>query len=499
MAQLTVPRGKRGGPVVRTTDDLMTYWGERITAVAPDEEYRERSSIIMRGDRLFHYGSHFELARIVRRPNGRARMVLLNGDQFRGSGGWGPSTNARQWGVRKIVERETAGTNIVTLNVPFSALDAAGIDFDSITVLDTREDRYERTERIVSELPSDISQDDAGPYTYSHPGYRRERVVQREDGKWIVPEYRHWLADSLFKAASNEWRLRPATREEREVYLVWEEWSNRRRELDRAFTDAMRDAANAHFLKRRYDMGAAQLEDRPLPTDEEIAALDRAREEARAALNAHDELKPPHNEVLRRGKKLVVERRVRRWAKYLSSFDYNEAGRPYFLCELRYRSPANTVAEAIDDLRPDAVIAAQASGVEVLRQGDVFAIPTALTTRELKSRAELYEEPGTFRDRVAIRSREKHGKAADILDTNHRATHVIVTKDGDYYGRGYMYHDPGGWRTPDHARLKLGDGNTWYRLVKNTVPQARTGMTHRTAAVNQSGNSRAWMLGGQVD
>jgi hypothetical protein len=89
-----------------------------------------------------------------------------------------------------------------------------------------------------------------------------------------------------------------------------------------------------------------------------------------------------------------------------------------------------------------------------------------------------------------------------VLNTNHRPTHLIVTKDGDYYGRGFMYHDPSGWgRTPDHVRLKLGDGKTWHRLVKNTVPKDRDLGRGRVSSMrtNQSGQNRAWTIGGSVD
>jgi hypothetical protein len=89
--------------------------------------------------------------------------------------------------------------------------------------------------------------------------------------------------------------------------------------------------------------------------------------------------------------------------------------------------------------------------------------------------------------------------AADVLGTNHRATHLIVTKTATTTGRGLMYHDPSGWgRTPDHARVKLGDGKTWYRLVKNTVPET-SDRTTRVTGMNQSGQSRAWTIGGSVD
>lgn len=430
--KVTAPRGKRGGVLIRRTNDLIDYWAERITTRPDYDEWRESSSIIMRGDTLYHYGTHFPLALVIRHPNGRARIVLLNGDQW-SSAGFGPTTTSRQFQVRDVVNREIAGTRIQTLTVPFSALEAADIVKSSIKPLEVREDRWVRTDTAYAtdELPSSVYTDDwdESRYVYNHgDGPRRLPVEQREDGKWIVPEFRHWLADSLFSANVKAW-----------------------------------DRNTGETTERR--------------------------------------------------------------AKFLSSFDYNEESSPYFMCELP-RTSARTVDEALEALKPKAVKDAMSNGVDVLRQGDVFALPTSLTTKELKSRATSH----TFRvleakpcgecalcldgcphycidqrhvwqeAQTAIRSRTKHGAGADILNTNHRATNVIVTEDGDYYGRGFMYHDPSGWRTPDHARLKLGDGKTWYRLVKNTVPKDRTGIHHgRSALVNQSGSNRAWTLGGRVD
>jgi hypothetical protein len=100
---------------------------------------------------------------------------------------------------------------------------------------------------------------------------------------------------------------------------------------------------------------------------------------------------------------------------------------------------------------------------------------------------------------VTIRSRQKHGMAADVLKTNHRPTHLIVRRTATTMARGLMYHDPrAGVETPDHRRLKLGDGQTWYRLVKNTVPES-SDRTSGRVGLNQSGQSRAWTLGGSVD
>lgn len=178
----------------------------------------------------------------------------------------------------------------------------------------------------------------------------------------------------------------------------------------------------------------------------------------------------------------AYEQRDRR-AKFLSSFDYQESRPLYFLAELP-RSNVETVDDAFELLKPPAVAAAMNSGLEVTRQGDIFAIPTSLTTRELKSIA---------RD---------VGKRLALLGGTHQATEVIVTKNGDCYARGTLYHAPGEWRTSDHARRKIGNGKVWHRILKNTVPGfSRNGWipTGTNSGAIRRGNVRAWSAGGSVD
>ena len=116
-----LPRTRNGRPRLRLTSDVTDYWAERIHQDAPGREHFQRSSMICEGDSLFHYGHHFELARIMRDKRGRTRLVLLNGDSWSGSGGFGHSTASRQAEARSAVMR----ANVPNMIVPFSALDAA--------------------------------------------------------------------------------------------------------------------------------------------------------------------------------------------------------------------------------------------------------------------------------------------------------------------------------------------------------------------------------------
>lgn len=151
-------------------------------------------------------------------------------------------------------------------------------------------------------------------------------------------------------------------------------------------------------------------------------------------------------------------------AYFLSGYDANEPGFGlYFLAQLREDLKPQTVAEAFEALKPlDVQYAERHQHLAVLRQGDVFAIPDTVSTRDL---------PGPSK------------RSEYVLGVNHQATEVRTDGMGNTYARGTLRHSPREWgRQPEHRRLKLGDGKTWYQLVRNTVP-----------------DGRSWAIGGKVD
>lgn len=170
------------------------------------------------------------------------------------------------------------------------------------------------------------------------------------------------------------------------------------------------------------------------------------------------------------GDSLFIAHANGRRRRFLSSFDYQEAQPLYFLCEMPRTSKATTVEEAYEDLKPDAVKDAESAGMKVTRQGDMFAIPTALTTKQVKML--------TPHRKGRIVKRPRRG----LLGTNHTATEVLFCTYGRVYARGLLYHAPGDHRAPDHARRKIGDGKTWHLLVKNTVPRAQASPRTRELA-----------------
>jgi hypothetical protein len=142
---------------------------------------------------------------------------------------------------------------------------------------------------------------------------------------------------------------------------------------------------------------------------------------------------------------------------YLSSLDYEDRRRSYFLCQLP--NAVSTIEEAYDSLMPVQVSYAKALGRNVLRQGDIFAIETSIKTRDLT--------------RPTQKRMQLHG-------TTHVATDVRYIL-GRTYARGTIRHAPqliDQGRRPQHEMVKLG--KTWWEIHKNKA-------------------EGSWQLAGRVD
>lgn len=126
---------------------------------------------------------------------------------------------------------------------------------------------------------------------------------------------------------------------------------------------------------------------------------------------------------------------------FLSSIDEAEnwRTRAYFLCRLP-RS-VSSVSDAYEALVPDEVRTARATGIEVRRQGDIFAIATARKTRQIRAATQRHLQ---------------------LFDTTHVATEARL--NGAVYIRGTLRHIPED-RPSQHGMLRLG--TSWWIAVKN--------------------------------
>jgi hypothetical protein len=145
---------------------------------------------------------------------------------------------------------------------------------------------------------------------------------------------------------------------------------------------------------------------------------------------------------------------------YLSSTDeqepLNHRNAAYFLCKLC--EPAASITEVYESLQPFPVRKAFEEGLKVLRQGDVFAVPTPLMTKQI---------PAKTRKRAYIFdiSTEQYRVPAESHTCSE--LHLVEQVDGnEWYGRGIMRHEPYR-RLSQHKRVRLG--NVWYRFYKNTA------------------------------
>jgi hypothetical protein len=145
---------------------------------------------------------------------------------------------------------------------------------------------------------------------------------------------------------------------------------------------------------------------------------------------------------------------------YLSGVDETGKGSGmYFFAELATKQAPPTLEEAYNTLKPKVVREAEGDGLNVLRQGEWFAIPAQVRTSELMRDVE--------RGIAAYRQRHVLGK-----DGHHELEEAVVYKAGErkgqVYARGVLRHTQ-----DEHTDLDLGTVR-WYLVVHNVVGASYT-------------------------
>lgn len=206
---------------------------------------------------------------------------------------------------------------------------------------------------------------------------------------------------------------------------------------------------------------------------------------------------------------------------YISGFDANEDPPLYFLARLPQM--VSSYAEGIEALKPPSVKLAEAQGLRVRRQGDMFAIPTTWRSHDLRAMGAVFSTTVTV-SRKIVPSRDvftrmrasmmamsnvadrivwgeespplpqpvpppppppdpridadglitvEHTHRRGLYGTAHTATELAYLHDGTMFARGTIEHDPAhvlmDGRNPDHKPLPL-PGKTWWLVARNTVP-----------------------------
>lgn len=379
--------------------DVIRRWVQ--VSVGKQKRYLspERCSVKVIGDNLYSYGSHFELAR--RLSDG---VFLCNGDT------WGSFTGRQQGQLRNVLDGDrrwngkTYATHTTAYDrvvIPYSALNAAGIDLDSIKIIEKRDDHSIEVLRNGASLPNHLfGYWRAANYPRSFAGDDHSKPIhgpanQNQIGYW-------------FRGAMGYAKKTPE--------MCRQEWDKIKDDYAVSFDESTK---RWHWTDHRHQLGECVFDC-----------------------------------------ELVVYGGSRRQATFISAWDNQDTG-TYFLSELPH--PVASLDGAYEALKPQTVRLAELEGKRIVRQGDIFAVETDLTTRQVKALV----RPEDMLPGVPHSINEHITKMGNLLGTNHKVTEQVVLPSGAVLARGILHHKPP-FRDPDHRRQWLG--KKWHVIVKNTVP-----------------------------
>lgn len=450
-------------------DDIITRWLDRELGKTTRPNYSRTSSNVWGDDGvLYSYGTHFPLIETLRDKRGNAVGFLLNADNH------SVSTRRHQ----SIAENAVLRTGLPFAAIPFEALRAAGIERNTVQIVDSRPAGHETIPHHV-----DVRVGDDLPVGWSirwHEGvsygYDRETGKPTHKPRWFAEMKRSTDDDygpRVDVDACDETRvamfLNAVGCDTRTIDVppIKLRWNTYRHWLGASLIRAR--VRDHRWIKCRGDKCDNRWEGATAADD----CLCGRRITTRAG-----------QQIEERGE----NRRVYRWAMFLSDFDQQEPRALYFFCELpkvpRGTEP-QTIEQALRDLRPDVVKMADAMGKTVTRQGDIFAVPmpsvdkrtlrkmgATFGTRDGKVEEVMVDAPTVDGGVVQVPRYRQVVPRAQLLGTNHVASQSATLPDGTTFARGTLWHRPSG-RDADHVRRKMGDGKTWHLIVKNTVPIGR--------------------------
>jgi hypothetical protein len=445
-------------------DAICDRWIDVCFERTTKDNFSRSNKIFADGDRIYSYGHHFEMARVLRDRKGKPRGFLINGERV------SVTTTRHQGEVRSAIKK----TGLPRVIIPYSALDAAGIDPDTVELIDVTEDRSIETKHVVYEQPENT------------------KWVEVDDMKFVKltdEELSALVAERNAKALADwkqqvEWEDEERDRTTLSPNRNYRAWQGTREQGPKVHTVEGLDPWDLNkYVRVGTHMELQWKRGYGGPT---VKVLDDGRTEYSWTTHRHllgESLVKGRINLTRRpvdckkcngtgqiNPDLVVTRpgqisanlcracdgvgfaRQTRTAYFLSGFDHNEPREVYFFCELPRGVRPTTIEEAYEDLKPDAVKLAEQMGRTVRRQGDIFAIELRGTTkRALRARGARFEKRG------------------NLLNTNHEATEVAYLPDGSTLVRGTLWHNPA-FRDPDHVRCTVG--KSWHIAIKNTVPIA---------------------------
>lgn len=428
----------------RAGEAAIDAWHKLVTGQST-EEPEDCNQIKVRGDVLYSYGNHFELARPLRNKRGKIHSYLLNGDTY------SQSTTQHQSHVRYLLRDEQ------TVIIPYEALNSAGIDLETVQIIHTKPDTHTTTHHRTTERPPRSK-------WVNHPIHKDRRLTPEE----VTAELDKMHAEALASYALYiRWSEEATARGETGGYWgrkVAEGPPKRAEKLPESAMTIRYVASHERRLHRNGREWGGEIDVKTLPDGTLEYSWSTTRHWLgesliRARVTWQDAKDWP--------------KRHHRWAYYLSGFDHEEARPLYFFAELPRGVKPETVQEAYETLKPDPVKVAEQMNRPVFRQGDIFGVPLeAMDRKALKAMGARIERRRMAEIELSPVMREvRPANLPYVLNTNHTATEVAYLPDGVTLARGTMYHDPQG-RRADHARRRIGDGKSWHVVIKNTVPIA---------------------------
>lgn len=428
----------------RTWDSVVNDWFDRIDS---DKYFTlNTGDVKFFGDNTglsFRNWRTTRIAEPLRTKSGKLRGLLINGDRapyngwhtnptdfvvtvasYRIQSAWTQlQEHQREWLVRQRVGDRRPLYNIPRVILPFSVLDAAGIDRSSIQVIEVTADQ-----RIETEVRYDEVQ----------PRWRwRSHAIHGSPDFKTAEEGRAYWRQNL-----NHWE-RPGY----PIVVRWTHYPRTKHEINVEETDL---ADWPEGIRNPYRKIGSEMKLHPTATGWREIAIEEQPDGSKVYIDKRD------RHVL--GESVIRAQVVepggrRRWAYFLSGWDHNEAWGCYFFSELPKGAKPKSVAEAYELLKPEVVKQAEEWNRLIWRQGDIFAVAM----------------PDFDRDKLKDLGAD-FGRSAHILGTNHVATKVAVLPNGATFVSGILHHRPAG-RRADHARRHL-DKCEWFLAVKNTVPIA---------------------------
>jgi len=389
--------------------------------------------------------------------------ILLNGDGFDIQAATDIQTMLRET-VRQVVD-----PNKVML-IPWQALTAARLDFQSLRPIHVSEDREETVRHAVPAHPTwnrlewennpNARQTDGNTWEVNVEGVRYRITVATDDRvnySWV------WAA-TLEGGGPYGWQLLETVASV--PAEAWEDWGFREQP----------SPGQMFWTEQRHMLGATVFS---------ATSVDGGRRH--------------------------------RW---ISAFDQLERTPLYFLAQLPDKGKCESYHDALELLMPEIVKEARAEGRLVDRQGDIFFIETPFDDEAVYSRTKYrvrrsvalfdleqnlphiisgaLEEPkpaeGEVTEEIDCPCGCGHKRTVgcgpsarqylSIYRTGHTADEVAVASSGTTFVKGTVYHDPfledpARTRGDHAARIIGGDRgtNVWFLAVRNTVPRQDTRRT----------------------